>query len=583
MEGTGAGLDRQGVVRALQDMARLTELAGDEPFKARAFARGARVVERLDDATLRRLVEERRLTALSGIGRGLAAAIAELHQSGRSKTLDALRSRLPSGSLELSRVPGLSARTIAALHAALRIETVAQLEAACVEGRARTVKGVGEKTERRILDAIRSLQEPTDVRMHLHQALAVAEPLLAHLRASPDAEWVELAGDLRRWSETVDRLVVVAATTAPDAVVAHLATSSLVVSVRRQHAGAAATLASGLPLRLRLVPPDAWAAALVHETGAPEHVRDLARVAVARDLTLSPSGLIERRTRRRLPTTDEADIYRALGLPPVPPELREGQGEVAAALDGALPDDLVALEDLRGVVHCHTVHSDGKHTIAEMARAAEALGLEYLTITDHSQTASYAGGLDVDRLKAQWEEIARVQESVGVRLLRGTESDILADGALDYPDAVLEQLDVVIASIHARHRMDADRMTRRLVRAMRHPCFKVWGHALGRLVMSRPPIACRVEEVLDAAAASRAAIEINGDPHRLDLEPRWVRAAHDRGIPFVVSTDAHSTPELQNQRYGVAMARRGWVRRGEVLNTRDVAGFLRAVSPAGRA
>jgi DNA polymerase (family 10) len=218
-----------------------------------------------------------------------------------------------------------------------------------------------------------------------------------------------------------------------------------------------------------------------------------------------------------------------------------------------------------------------------MAKAADRLGMAYLTITDHSPSAHYAGGLDVDRLRRQWDEIARVQETVSGRLLRGTESDILADGGLDYPDAVLESLDVIIASIHQRHRMDADQMTRRLVRAMEHPCFKLWGHALGRLLLSRPPVECRVEEVLDAAAAGRAAVEINGDPRRLDLPPRWLRAARERGVRFVVSTDAHSVAELENVRYGVAMARRGWVRREEVLNTRDAAEFARAVAPAGHA
>jgi DNA polymerase (family X) len=283
-----------------------------------------------------------------------------------------------------------------------------------------------------------------------------------------------------------------------------------------------------------------------------------------------------------LPAETEADVYRHLGLPYIPPELREGQGEIEAARAGTLPDDLLAAEDVRGFVHCHTVYSDGRHTIEEMARAADGLGMEYLTITDHSPTASYAGGLTVDRLRTQWDEIARVQESVSVRLLRGTESDILASGALDYPDAVLEQLDIVIASVHARYRMDADRMTERLRRAMSLPCFKVWGHALGRLLLSRPPIECRVEEVLDTVQSARAAVEINGDPRRLDLAPRWIPAARARGIPFVVSTDAHSVGELANLRYGVAMARRGGVRRGEVLNTLGATAFARAVAPAGR-
>ncbi len=222
------------------------------------------------------------------------------------------------------------------------------------------------------------------------------------------------------------------------------------------------------------------------------------------------------------------EIYQDLGLPFIPPELREGEGEIEAAMTGALPSELVTVADIRGLVHCHTVYSDGKHTVEQMARAADALGMEYLTITDHSPAAAYAGGLSVDRLKAQWDEIARIQETVAVRLLRGTESDILADGSLDYPDAILERLDVIIASIHRRHRMNIDEMTQRLVRAMALPCFKIWGHALGRLVLSRPPVDCRVEDVLDTVAASRAAVEINGDPRRLDLAPRWLRCSGPR-------------------------------------------------------
>jgi len=263
----------------------------------------------------------------------------------------------------------------------------------------------------------------------------------------------------------------------------------------------------------------------------------------------------------------------------VPPELREDAGEIEAAAAGRLPDDLVRLEDLRGAVHCHTVWSDGRHTVEEMARAADAMGLRYLTITDHSTSATYAKGLDADRLRRQWDEIAGVQERVRVRLLRGTESDILRDGALDFPDSVLVQLDVIVASIHNRYRMDADEMTRRLVRAMRHPVRKIWGHALGRYVLSRPPFAVHMDEVLDAVAASRAVVEVNGDPHRLDLAPIHIRAARSRGIRFVVSADAHSTGGIRNLRWGIDMARRGWLRKGDVLNTLGADEFAAAVRP----
>jgi DNA polymerase (family X) len=390
-----------------------------------------------------------------------------------------------------------------------------------------------------------------------------------------------VAGALRRWTETVDDLIIVVASTRPAAAIEYALASPLIVMVtRREESFCRATLTTGVPIEVRAVPPNRYPGELLHATGARAHIEHLGRLARARGLTLEPSGI--HRGRRQLPADGEADLYRHLGLPYIPPELREDTGELEAASRGALPDDLVALGDVHGLVHCHTVYSDGKHTVEQMARAADALGMHYLTITDHSPTASYAGGLTVDRLKAQWDEIARVQESVRVRLLRGTESDILADGSLDYPDAVLEQLDVVIASIHSRLRMDAEQMTRRLVQALTLPWFKIWGHALGRLVLSRPPIDCRVEEVLDAVARSRAAVEINGDPHRLDLPPRWIRAARERGIRFVISTDAHSVAELENARYGVAMARRGWTRRDEVLNTLDTEAFARAVSPSAR-
>jgi DNA polymerase (family 10) len=279
------------------------------------------------------------------------------------------------------------------------------------------------------------------------------------------------------------------------------------------------------------------------------------------------------------PAADERELYARLQLAWVAPELREDSGEIEAAADGSLPGDLVELGDIRGMTHCHSTYSDGRNSIEEMVREAEAMGMQFITITDHSPSAYYAGGVAMDALRRQWDEIARVQETTTVRILRGTESDILEDGALDYPDAVLEKFDVIIASIHSRMKMDEATMTKRLVNAMRQPVFKIWGHALGRLVMRREPFACRVEEVLDAVAESRAAIEINGDPHRLDLAPEHAQAARARGIKFVVSTDAHSTGNLQYLRFGVHTARRGWIRRGEVLNALPVDEFLAAVKP----
>ena len=561
--------DRLTIARALREMAGLLAVSGQEPYKARAYARGAEVLERLD-ADLGELVEARRLTTLPGIGSALAAMITDLYQTGRSQALEEQRQRVPAVALDLSRIPRLGLDKIAVLHEALGIETIDDLEAACVAGHVRTIKGMGEKTERRILEAIRRLREPDAPRVLLPEALEVAGAMRVYLAKASGAATAEIAGDLRRWAESVDELSLVVGSDRPDdAMKDALGAPVLAEVTTRDKTAFEGRLATGLPVRVHVTSRSSYATTLLRATGSAAHVQHLERLARERGV--------------RLAGESEEEIYRRLGLPFIPPELREGEGEIEAATSGDLPGDLVTAEDLRGFVHCHTVFSDGQHTVEQMARAADALGMEYMTITDHSPSAAYAGGLTVDRLKAQWEEIAKVQETVSVRLLRGTESDILADGGLDYPDAILAELDVIIASIHRRNRMNADQMTERLVRAMALPCFKIWGHALGRIILSRPPVECRVEEVLDAAAASRVAVEINGDPRRLDLAPRWLRAARERGLRFVVSTDAHSMAELGNVRYGVAMARRGWVRRGEVLNTLSAEKFARAVAPTGRA
>jgi DNA polymerase (family 10) len=558
-------MDRFAVAGALREMGRLLEARGESSFRVRAYERGARAVEGVAD--LGRLVDEDRLREVPGIGPALASAIAELHRTGRSERLERLRAQLPPGILELSLVPGMTRKRIAALHQALGVRGLDDLKAAAEAGRVRGVKGFGPRTEEKILEGIRGLATREE-RVLLDQAEREAEGLLRHLKSAPQVDRADVAGALRRCEETVTEIRLVAASRDAAGTIVHFSRYPMLATVlERGLDHCAARLPSGLRVELTVTPRAAYATALHRLTGSEAHLAKLDALAGTRGLAL----------------TDEADLYLRLGLPPLPPEVREDAGEVEAAASGDDFADLVTEKDVRGLVHCHTVYSDGRHTVEQMARAAEAMGMEYITITDHSPTAHYAGGLRLDRLKRQWDDIAKAQESVKVRLLRGTESDILADGALDYPDAVLEQLDIVIASVHNRHRMDSDQMTRRLVTAMRHPVFKVWGHAQGRYVLTRPPFECDMDAVLDAVASSRAAVEVNGDPHRLDMVPRWLREARRRGIRFVISTDAHSTSQLRNVRYGVAMARRGWVRRGEVLNALPVEAFRRAVRPGSAA
>ena len=554
-------MTRLEIALALREIGELLLAVGENPYRARAYLRGAEILERLD-ADLGVLIEEDRLTDVPGLGSALAALIAELAATGRSALLTSLRSRLPPGVLELRRVPGLTVRRIAALHDALGISSLGELQAACEAGRVREVKGFGEKTERKILAAIAASSERSSTAL-LHRATVWGELLLEHVRASPAVTRAEIAGDLRRGTETIARLDIVAASAEPASALEHFLKSPLAArTLERGAAHASVVLAPGLPATLWIAHPSGFGSALVLRTGSPAHVARL-------------DGLGGR------PWSEERELYRSLGLPPIPPELRENEGEIEAARAGELPDDLLTSSDLMGFVHCHTTYSDGKARLEQMVRGAEALGAGFITITDHSASAYYAHGLSIDRLEAQWDEIARLQEKTAVRILRGTEADILADGSLDYPDSVLERMDVVIASIHSRFGMDRDRMTTRLVRALSHPLFKIWGHPLGRLLERRPPFECRMEEVLDVAASTRTAIEINGDPRRLDLEPRWVRAARERGIPLVVGTDAHSVGGFRNAGYGVTMARRGWVRRSEVLNAQSPEVFRRAVRPAG--
>jgi len=570
-------LDKFGIAAALQDIAALMELKGGVyKFKARAYNAGARAIAGVS-GELGDLVEQDRLTTLPGIGNALASQIKQLYLTGESSVLKGLRQEFPPGIIELSSVPGLSIAKIKQLHESLGISSVEELRKAAAAGEIRKLKGFGEKTESKLLESLsaHTKRSRKPKRLHLHRALLTAQQIGNYLETAPGLKQLSIAGSLRRWNETVGIIKLVGSSNQPRSLVQHFLRFPLIVQTEYQSADmATAVLADGSRVSLIAVGPDDFAATLFAETGSKEHVAKIAR------LFNEKLPAKARRTRKR-PAELNADavVYQQLGIQYIPPELREDTGEIEAALKDRLPEELIDLKDIQGMVHCHTTYSDGKHSIEEMARAAEQMGMKYITITDHSPTAFYAGGVELDRLHRQWDEIAEVQEKVNVKLLRGTESDILASGALDYPDNVLEQFDVIVASIHARYKMDSEKMTKRIVTAMQLPVFKIWGHAQGRLIQSRPPFDCDMPRILDVIAESNAAVEINGDPYRLDMEPRWVKEATKRKIKFVISVDAHSAGALHNVKYGVAMARRGWVRKKDVLNAMPLAQFKRAVKP----
>lgn len=559
--------DRFQIAADLRSIARLLTIKEDSPFRARAYERGALALEKLE-TDLGALVQARRLRELPGIGRALANVIEEIYLTDQCELFDRLRDELPPGALELGGLPGLSLKKIAALHDALRIDSIADLKAACEAGRVARIKGFGARTQAKLLAEIAKLEAPAERILLLHEALEQAERLCAFLRACPELVRVDVAGALRRRREIIRRIRLVAAASAPRAVIERLLDyPELVHAESFEDTRCRGLLACGLPVELQVVSPEEHPLVLHARTGSHRHLAGLEALERAR-----------RPHRAAPPPRDEEEIYHALGLKPIAPELREGEGEIEAAQSGALPR-LIEEPDVRGMVHCHTIYSDGRDSIEAMALAAQERGMSYITITDHSPSAFYAGGVKIDRLQAQWEEIATVQEKVKIRILKGTESDIVADGSLDYPETLLEKFDIIIASIHSRHKMESAQMTARLRRALSLPWFKVWGHPLGRLLQSRPPFECDMEAILDLVAEARCAIEINGDPRRLDLEPRWIRAARERGIKFIVSTDAHSTAAMCYLSLGIAMARRGWLGPADVLNTLDAGAFARAVHP----
>ncbi|HEY9793909.1 MAG TPA: PHP domain-containing protein [Candidatus Obscuribacterales bacterium] len=571
-------LDKFEIAEALREISLLLELKKENPYKARAYAVGATAVEAVNE-DIGRIIEDGRLTTLRGIGDTLARQIVDLYEEGNSALLQRLRKEMPPGVIELSQVPGLSVKKIQALHDELEINTIDELEQACREGRVQSVRGFGEKTEQNLLAGIQAYRNREQKELLLH-ARETLKQVLRHLEHSRAIKRVEPAGAIRRWQEVVDEVKVVAVTADNSAAIERMKKFPLVSRTESESENSCVVrLGSGMKVHLVCACDKTFAAVWLVETGAPAHVEHLQRIAAQRRISLQHGSGELLRGGKPLPAESEADIYESLGLAYIPPELREDWGEIEAAFAGENFDDLVRVDNIKGMVHCHSQYSDGKDTIEDMALAAEAMGMDYITITDHSPLAGYAGGLDVDRLKRQWEEIARVQEKTRVKILRGTESDILEDGALDYPDEILEQFDVIVASIHSRLKMDVDQMTNRLINCMRKPQFKIWGHALGRLLLRREPLACRLDEVLEAVAESRAAIEVNGDPYRLDMQPELLRKARRLGIRFVVSVDAHSTGALNYVRFGVEMARRGGLRRDEVLNTLPVQEFMQAVKP----
>ncbi len=571
------------ISRVLEDVAALLEIQGANPFRIRAYQNAARVVESHSTPLRRMVQEEADLTELSGIGKGIAADITQLLSEGKLDTLEELAETVPLSLIELTQLPGVGAKRARKLWDELEIETIDQLEEAAAAGDVAALAGFGAKSQEKILRGIEAHRRRIG-RFKLSDADQYVEPLLAHLRALPAVQRLEVAGSYRRRRETVGDVDLLAIATEPQEVVEGFTSYSDVKSV--ELAGdtkVTVVLRSGLQVDLRILPPESYGAALQYFSGSKAHNVKLRKQAVAQGLSISEYGVIRAgegggERGELVAGREEADVYEAVGLPWIAPELREDRGEIEAALAGELPQ-LISLEDIRGDLQMHSTWSDGKQSIEEMLEGCVARGYEYFAMTDHSKALAMTGGLDAAKLRKQWEEIAEVQERhPEIRILRGMEVDILADGELDLEDEMLAELDVVLVSVHSRFDLPPAEQTERILEAVRHPAVNILAHPTGRLINRRDEMSFDLEEVLRCAAEHEVVVELNAHPDRLDLRDSHLIRARELGLEVVISTDAHRVDDLALMRYGVEQARRAWLTPNDVINAYPLRRLLETLS-----
>jgi len=566
-------IDSRTAAHVLSRIAAYLELKGENSFKCRAYLGAAKALRSLDADDLAPLYASGELAAVRGLGPATLAVIRDLVETGESRYLEQLRASTPEGLLDMLGVAGMTPARIHQVYEELHITTVEQLEAAARDGTLSKLKKIGPKTAAKVLDGIAAAREHGALRLY-HHVLIEARQLLASIGNHPDVQRAELSGDLRRHAEVVGRIDIVAACARDPRTVAQ--SFARVPGVRASEGDGATVdvhFIDGAQLRLTCVEPDRFGVAMWWTTGTEAHVAAVTERLRTRGLSADAAELCDSRG-SRVTAREERDVYAAAGLDFVPPELREGTGEVEAAADHTLPA-LVSDSDIRGVLHCHSSDSDGTQSIADMARGAQARGWSYIGITDHSQAAFYAGGLSPERVLEQHAEIDALNATLrGIRILKGIEADILADGRLDYDDALLDRFDFVVGSIHSRFSMDRETMTARVLRALEDPRLTILAHPTGRLLLGRPPYALDVDALLAKAAETGVAIELNADPHRLDLDWRYLHRAKMLGIPIEIGPDAHSVTGLDNVAIGVGVARKGWLEASDVLKTRDVDGVL---------
>ncbi|HEY3284902.1 MAG TPA: DNA polymerase/3'-5' exonuclease PolX [Armatimonadota bacterium] len=570
------------LAEALEEIGDRLEVQGEAFYKVQAYRRAAQTLQDTPTSA-QALHRQGELSSLPHVGKAISAKLGELLDTGRMEYLEKLRQEVPDSVRELLRVPGLGPKKVGSLVKEAGVRSLDDLEQAASSGRLATLPGMGDKTIQNLLEGVAVARRQL-ARIPFHLAQAQLEEIVGRLAACPQALKPVAVGSYRRGSTTMGDLDVVAASASPEPVVSCFVGMPGVKEVLGQgDTKASVRLLSGVQVDLRVVPPEAYGSLLHHFTGSKEHNLQLRGFAKARGLSINEYGILNEATGERRAFESEAELFEHLGLAFIAPEIREGNGEIEAAKEGRLPH-LVAVGDVRGDLHLHTNASDGRNTLREMALAARDLGYEYLAICDHSMSRGHAGGLSIDRLRAQMGEIdALNREELGITLLKGTESDILSDGSLDYPEGMLAELDLVVASIHSGMRQPKDQMTERLLRAVRNPYCTILGHPTGRLLGTREGCDIDLDALLEEAAKTGTLLEINSMPDRLDLEGPLVRRAKAAGARFTIDTDAHRCEHLGHMMpYGVTQARRGWLEPADVVNCLPLEELREALSAKQR-
>ncbi len=557
------------IAAAFDELADLYELDGAVQYRVLAYRTAARTV-RDASVSVEQLVRDGRVTELAGIGKTLETKLETLIETGDTTQAQKLRAQFPSGLIAMMHLPGFGPKRARRLYDELGIDSLEALRAAAEQQKLRDLRGFGAKVEEKLIEQLAAgFDGSPAARVLLSRALPIAEQVVDALRAVPGAERVEVAGSLRRQADSVKDLDVIATAADPAALVRALTELPVVESVDSSgDAGGRVTTHSGMRVDLKVVEPDQFGNVLQHFTGSKQHNVALREAAVKGGLHVSEYGILDDATGETLRCASEEEVYAKLGLAWIPPELREGRGELQAAAAGTLPA-LVTLADLRGDLHCHTTLSDGRQDVEAMVEGARALGYEYLAITDHSASHGFGNHVDAGMLRAQIERVrALAAELEGFDVLIGTETNVLTDGSLDYDDELLGELDWVVASVHTSFGMSEQEMTDRMVAAIEHPLVDVIGHPTGRKIETRGPYALNVERVIEAAARTHTMLEINAAPDRRDLNDVHARAAAEAGVLIVIDSDAHSVRNLELIRYGIATARRAWLTPAQVANTR---------------